>query len=98
MILEKLRTEGLTVPNHQSTVSLGLAESIREWFAGHGSAGGGGTAIETAPPIEATATKTRTARSRKKKTSEGEEPPADSTDATTATMTITAEAPSVAEA
>ena len=39
-ILEKLRNEGLTVPNHQSTVSLGLAETIREWFAGHDSGGG----------------------------------------------------------
>jgi translation initiation factor IF-2 len=34
-ILEKLRTEGLgeQAPNHQSSVSLGLAETIREWFA-----------------------------------------------------------------
>ncbi|MGF1634358.1 MAG: translation initiation factor IF-2 [Phycisphaerae bacterium] len=47
-VLEKLREEGLgeTVPNHASTVSVGLAETIREWFGG----GGGGTAVETAAP------------------------------------------------
>src|SRR5262249_19264650 len=34
-ILEKLRAEGLgdSAPNHMSTISLGLAESVREWFA-----------------------------------------------------------------
>ena len=34
-ILEKLRAEELgdQAPNHQSSVSLGLAETIREWFA-----------------------------------------------------------------
>ncbi len=68
-VLEKLRTEGLSVPNHQSTVSIGLAETIREWFAGHGSAGGGGTAVETAPPVEAATAvaKSKVARTTKKK-------------------------------
>src|SRR4051812_48912734 len=61
LILEKLRSEGLTVPNHQSTVSIGLAETIREWFSGHDSSGHGGTAVETAPPAEALATSVATA-------------------------------------
>ncbi|MGH7215418.1 MAG: translation initiation factor IF-2 N-terminal domain-containing protein, partial [Tepidisphaeraceae bacterium] len=64
-ILEKLRAEGLGEkhPNHMSVLPLGLAESVREWFA-HA---GGGTAVETAPAVEVlTATKLRT--SRKKKT------------------------------
>ncbi|CAN5501122.1 hypothetical protein BH09PLA1_BH09PLA1_22910 [soil metagenome] len=79
-ILEKLRTEGLSVPNHQSTVSIGLSETIREWFSGHDSAGGGGTAVETAQPVEAaTLAKAKTARSRKKKMTEVEEPPAEPT-------------------
>jgi translation initiation factor IF-2 len=51
-----------------SVVALGLAETIREWFSGHGQ--GGGTAVETAPPVEV-ATKPKTARSTKKKKVEG---------------------------
>ena len=65
LILQKLKEEGLSdaAPNHMSTLSLGLAESVREWFGGH-VADAGGTAVETAPPIE---TKTKAAKSRKKK-------------------------------
>jgi translation initiation factor IF-2 len=50
-VLEKLRSEGLgdQAPNHQSTVSLGLAATIRDWFSG----AGGGTAVETAAPVKA---------------------------------------------
>ena len=66
-ILDKLKSEGLSVPNHQSTVSLGLAESIKEWFS-HA----GGTAVETAPPVEAStiAAKPKLSRSKKKKGAE----------------------------
>jgi len=69
-ILKKLREEGLgdKVPNHMSTIALGLAESVREWFA-HGS---GGTAVETAPPVEATKLK-RTTRKKKAEIGEAEE-------------------------
>jgi len=51
MILAKMRNEGIpNVPtNSQSTISVGLAESVREWFSG----GGVATAVETAPPIKA---------------------------------------------
>ena len=65
-ILAKCRDEGLgeKVPNHMSVVSVGLAETIKEWFAGHDAGGGGGTAVETAPPVEA---KPKAARSRAKK-------------------------------
>jgi translation initiation factor IF-2 len=62
-ILQKLKGEGLSdaAPNHMSTLSLGLAESVREWF----SSGqlGGGTAVETAPPVEA---KPKARRAKKK--------------------------------
>lgn len=49
-ILAKCREEGLgdKVPNHMSVLSIGLAETVREWFSG----GGGGTAVEVAPPVE----------------------------------------------
>ena len=50
-ILAKMRNEGIpNVPtNSQSTISVGLAESVREWFSG----GGVATAVETAPPMKA---------------------------------------------
>ena len=72
-ILQKLKDEGLgdVAPNHMSVIQLGLAESVREWFS-MGHLAGGGTAVETAPPIEATAAKTKIARSRKKKSADAE--------------------------
>ncbi len=68
-ILAKCREEGLAekVPNHMSVLSLGLAETVREWFS-HGD-GGVSTAVETAAPVEV-ATKPRTARRPAKKKSE----------------------------
>ncbi len=50
-ILAKCREEGLgdKVPNHMSTLSLGLAQSVREWFSGGG--GGVATAVETARSV-----------------------------------------------
>src|SRR4051794_41591530 len=45
-----------------SRIALGLAESVREWFAHSG----GGTAVETAPPVEAVKTKRAPSRSKKK--------------------------------
>src|SRR3954468_10674434 len=63
-ILAKLKSEGLgdAAPNHMSRISFGLAESVREWFAHSG----GGTAVETAPPVEAVKTKRAPSRSKKK--------------------------------
>ena len=48
-ILAKCREEGLgeKVPNHMSVLSLGLTQSVREWFSG----GGVATAVETAAPV-----------------------------------------------
>jgi translation initiation factor IF-2 len=89
-ILQKLKEEGLAdvAPNHMSTLSIGLAESVREWF----NQAGGGTAVETAPHVEVT-TKTKAARSKKKK--ETTEEPAD--DESTATATAVAPPPPVVE-
>ncbi|MGD1276796.1 MAG: translation initiation factor IF-2 [Tepidisphaeraceae bacterium] len=63
-ILQKLKEEGLAdaAPNHMSTLSFGLAASVRDWFSGQG----GGTAVETAPHVEVVA-KPKAARTRKKK-------------------------------
>ena len=84
-ILTKCREEGLgeKVPNHMSVLSVGLAETVREWFSGHvGGGDGGGTAVETAPPIE-TATKPKRPKTVSKKLTEesdGGDPPTSDAD------------------
>jgi translation initiation factor IF-2 len=62
-ILSKLRDEGLgeVAKSHMSLLSLGLAESVRDWFRG------GGTAVEIAPPVEAPQVKAKPRATRKKK-------------------------------
>ena len=69
-ILAKCREEGLgdKVPNHMSVLSLGLSETVREWFSG----GGGGTAVEVAAPVEVKPKRTRTAAKRSVDGQEGE--------------------------
>ena len=64
-ILAKCREEGLEdqVPNHQSTIKMGLAETIREW---HATGEFGGTGGETAVAVETAPAKKR-APSRSKK-------------------------------
>ncbi len=47
-IIEKCQAEGLDVKNHMSTISAGLAATIREWF----SEGAHNTTIETAAPVD----------------------------------------------
>ena len=60
LIKAKCESEGIDqAKTASSTVSIGLAETIREWF---GTDGGGATAVETAPKVEAPASKPRTAR------------------------------------
>ncbi len=70
-ILNKCREEGLgeKVPNHMSVLSIGLAETVREWFSNGG--GGVSTAVQTAPPAE---TKTKSRKTVKKSISSEEEP------------------------
>ncbi|MCC7350389.1 MAG: translation initiation factor IF-2 [Phycisphaerales bacterium] len=72
LIIDKCRDEGLgdKVTNHMSVLTIGLAETVREWFSG---GGGVGTAVETAPPVEVAATKVKTVRKSRKKTEEGSE-------------------------
>ena len=47
-IIAKCRAEGIDLKNHMAAISVGLAESIREWF----SAGADVTTIEEAPPVD----------------------------------------------
>ncbi len=66
-ILEKCRAEGLgdKVQNHMAVLALGLAETVREWFS---SDHGGGTAVETAPPVQVATKPKVVRRATKKKT------------------------------
>lgn len=63
-ILARLKSEGLgdAAPNHMSVISLGLSESVREWFAGQG---GVATAVEA--PEDDAALRPKPSRSRRKK-------------------------------
>jgi translation initiation factor IF-2 len=48
VIIDKCRAENVDVRNHMSTVSAGLAATIREWFSDIG----GDTATQTAAPVD----------------------------------------------
>jgi translation initiation factor IF-2 len=47
-IIDKCQAEGLDIQNHMSTISAGLAATIREWF----SEGEHATAVESAAPVD----------------------------------------------
>jgi translation initiation factor IF-2 len=83
-ILERIKAEGLgdQAPNHMSLISLGLAASVREWFAN--GAGGVATAVETATEeaVEVAPPKPKTSTRTKKKAAE----PAPSDEGSTATI------------
>ncbi len=89
-ILERLKNEGLgeQAPNHMSLISLGLAASVREWFAN--GAGGVATAVETATEAAvdvAAPPKTKATRGTRKKAAAGD---AGSSDDDSSTATIEA--------
>lgn len=94
-ILARCRDEGIVVPNHQSTIALGLAETIREWFAGQGG-NDGGTAVATAPAE--TAVKPKAARPPARKKIAGDEAPSTSDDAAHDDDHAEAEAPTATPA
>ncbi|MCG8552868.1 MAG: translation initiation factor IF-2 N-terminal domain-containing protein, partial [Desulfobacterales bacterium] len=62
-IVDKCQAEGVpSITNHMSTVKLGLAETIRQWFSGSVDATAS-TAVETAEKVDLTKAK---AKARKK--------------------------------
>ncbi len=65
-IVEKCQAEGLDVRNHMSTISAGLAATIREWF----SEGEHGTTVETTEKVDLK--KVRVRKKRKKAVKKGE--------------------------
>ena len=82
--MEKCQAEGLDIKNHMSTLSVGLGETIREWF----SEGEHGTTIEESARVDLAKVKTKAKRKRKTKADEGSE----------ATAVAVIEAPAEAEA
>src|SRR5579864_7323950 len=76
-ILSKCRDEGLgeKVPNHMSVLSLGLAETVREWFSSGALSEGGGTAVETAAPPEVAVKPKKPRVAARKKSAVEEAPP-----------------------
>ncbi len=83
-IIAKCRAEGIELKNHMSTISIGLAESIREWF----SAGEDVTSIETAERVNLEKVRKRKAARKK---AEAADEGKDAREA--ATAVATAEAP-----
>lgn len=67
-VIDKCRAEGIELKNHMAAISLGLAESIREWF----SAGDDVTSVETADKVDVEEVRKTTRRGRK----DHAEPPA----------------------
>jgi translation initiation factor IF-2 len=68
-ILDKCKLEGVDgITNHMSTVSAGLAETIREWFSG----GTHATAVEEAAPVDLDKVRSRR-RAGARKLAKGEE-------------------------
>ena len=70
-IIEKCQAEGLDIKNHMSTISIGLAATIREWF----SEGEHTTTVETAERVDLKEVRVR--KPRKKSTKKLEEEVAD---------------------
>jgi translation initiation factor IF-2 len=81
-ILERLKAEGLgeQAPNHMSLISLGLAASVREWFAG-----GGGVATAVEPATEEATEDLAPAKPKPSRAKKKESTPADE-EASTATI------------
>jgi translation initiation factor IF-2 len=64
-VIEKCRAEGIELKNHMAAISVGLAESIREWF----SVGDDVTSVEVAERVDVE----RVRRARRKARKRGEE-------------------------
>lgn len=67
-IVSKCQAEGLDIKNHMSTLSVGLAETVREWF----SEGDHTTTIETSERVDLKKVKKKTKRKTKTKSKEGD--------------------------
>jgi translation initiation factor IF-2 len=99
-IVEKCHAEGLpkdVIKNHMSTVSIGLEQTIREWFAVDESADASHTAVEQAEKVDITKVRETKKTATKAKKAQADEPgdkPAD--DAPSPSATAVAEPPAKA--
>jgi len=94
-IVAKCEAEDIpNITNHMSTVSVGLAETIREWFSSSSGSTATATAVETAAPVDIVKVRARaTKKASKKSRSKAKSKDDDSDDTLTATETTTEEAP-----
>ena len=69
-IVQKCQDEGLDVKNHMSTISAGLAATIREWFS-EGAASG--TAVESAEHVDLDTARKEAKKSRRKRSKKAQE-------------------------
>ena len=75
-IVAKCRAEGIAdITNHMSAVSLGLAQTIKEWFADTESKSST-TAVETAAPVDVKKARAKVKKTTRKKVVEEAEEPA----------------------
>ena len=68
LIIEKCHAEGIELKNHMAAISLGLAESIREWF----SSGEDVTTVEVAAPVDVVQARRARRKSRKEEEDAGQ--------------------------
>ena len=67
-VVEKCKSEDVPgITNHMSAVSLGLAETIREWFSNE-SAGNVTIAVQAAPPVDVVIARAKAKKKAAKKT------------------------------
>ncbi|MCK4960072.1 MAG: translation initiation factor IF-2 N-terminal domain-containing protein, partial [Planctomycetes bacterium] len=91
-IVEKCQAEGLDIKNHMSTISVGLAATIREWF----SEGEHDTAVETSKRVDLKKVRVPKKRAKKKIEPVVAEPVEDIAEATVEAPAVEAE-PQAAE-
>ena len=73
-IVKKCEDEGIpSVTNHMSTLSAGLAATIREWFADSGSAAS--TAVQTAAPVDVDKARKKAKKKARKKPAKSDAAP-----------------------
>lgn len=81
-IIAKCEAEDIpNITNHMSTVSVGLAETIREWFSTASSSTATATAVETAAPVDIAKVRARAPRRATKKKKASAKSKADADDA-----------------
>ena len=94
LVLDKCRAEGLDVKNHMSTVSAGLAATVREWFSEGSDTG---TAVETTEHVDLDKARADASKARRRSTTKkAKEAPVEAVAETAAEVAGEAEVPAEA--